>query len=502
MILRIRRFSSILFIASLGFLAGCFPAEAITLTATVTSGSHAFLPSPRNPTSTWTVTGDRISATPTGTREDQGFSSTETPYPSPTITPWPTYIPTPTRGLPPTITLSPKEECPPPTHAKVEITFDRDVGYGQQILKYYRANGDRGDLQQQLENAGGEVPNIVEFTEVDVTGDQVKETIITLKQASVMGWSGTFDMDIYVIGCRDGQYRLFGNSDMFLIGGEEQYSRIEDIQDLNGNGLLEIILVSGNTFSQQADVFFTYRVVEWGGTRFRTLLNEELVSNTGFPLEFQDVDGNGTMELLFSEPFNIHCGIMPGWGPQRDAKNIFMWNGAQYQYIWRDPGTPKFRFQAAFDGDYFTLRELYDRAEKRYRKAIDDSSLKPFTYKNYRACYNPQDFDSDESEKILVYARFRLLELDVFLGKMDDAKSMWQHLTSLYEASAPGYNFVSLAKVFWEAYQARADIGEACIAVQLYAEKNEPPDFGLMNYGEFNPGPTPETICPFHSSSG
>ena len=163
------------------------------------------------------------------------------------------------------------------------------------------------------------------------------------------------------------------------------------------------------------------------------------------------------------------------------------------------PGAPEFPFQAAFDGDYFALRGLYDRSEKRYQKQSTIFPFKPFTYENYRGCYNPQDFDPDESERIFVYARLRLLELDVFLGKMDDARSVWQYLSSQYEVSAPGYNFVSLAKIFWEAFQAQEDIGEACSAVQLVAEKNEPPYFGLILYGYSMPVPAYDTICPFHS---
>ncbi len=491
----LRRYSSFLI---LGFLFGCRP-DAGTIAPTIdTSLPQVTFPQPWTPTATPTATNTGITASPSQS-ETRTLPPTRTPLPTETKTTHPTHIPTPTRGLPPTITLSPKETCPPPTGEKVDFGSAQETGsYGSLILEYFRAHGDRADLEEELEKLGGEVPNIALFTEADVTGDQIKETIIALKQRSFSGFPGTYDMTVYVIGCQNNQYRMLNNGSDLFIGGEDQYSRIEDIRDLNGNGIMEMIFVSGYTYSQQADVNYSYKVIEWKGTGFQSLLALDWESNMGFPLEFQDIDGNGTTELLFSDSMIIHC----GWGPQRDAKHIFMWNGEQYQYMWTDPGNPEFRFQAAFDGDYFALRGLFDKSEARYRKALNDPSLKPFTNENYHVCYNPGDFDPDESQEIMAYARFRLMELEAFLGKLGAAETDWRYLTTQYEESAPGYNFVLLADAFWETYRADNNISDACSAVRTLAEKNEKPGFGLMDYGALNPRPTLDTICPFYSGSG
>jgi hypothetical protein len=482
----------------LAILFGCRPDAGTHAPAKDSSLPMVTTPQPWTPTATGTATNSGMAASPTNFKT-RTLPPTRTSLPTETKTTHPTHIPTPTRGLPPTFTLSPKEECPPPTYIKVDIQFSEDIwDYGPQILEYFRAYGDRADLGAQLEEAGGNAPNIAQFTEADVTGDQIKETIITLKQSSTIGPSWTIDMAVFVIGCRDHKYQWLNQYSKNVFSGEEQYTQLEDIRDLNGNGLLEIIVRSGSTFSQQADVRYYYDVIEWGGKSFHTLLALNWEGNMGPPLEFQDIDGNGTTELLFSDSMIIHC----GWGPQRNAKHIFMWNGEQYQYMWTDPGKPEFRFQAAFDGDYFALRGLFDKSETRYRKALNDPSLKPFTNENYHVCYNPGDFDPDESQKITVYARFRLMELEVFLGKLGAAETDWRYLTTQYEESAPGYNFVLLADAFWEAYQAGKNIDDACSAVRAAAEQNEPSDFGLMDYGALNPRPTVDTICPFHSGTG
>jgi hypothetical protein len=115
---------------------------------------------------------------------------TNTTEPSSTKTAIPTHRPTPTRGLPPTATRGPKEECPPLINEKADIQFAENISdYGPQILDYFRAMGDRAELEQQLERLGryeartknnetGEKekifePNIALFTEADVTGDQM-----------------------------------------------------------------------------------------------------------------------------------------------------------------------------------------------------------------------------------------------------------------------------------------------------------------------------------------
>ena len=75
------------------------------------------------------------------------------------------------------------------------------------------------------------------------------------------------------------------------------------------------------------------------------------------------------MELLFPDEFFApYCGL----GPYRLEKAMYMWDGEYYRFMWTVRSAPVYRFQAAFDGDYFASIGLYDKSEKMYQQALTD----------------------------------------------------------------------------------------------------------------------------------
>ena len=241
-----------------------------------------------------------------------------------------------------------------------------------------------------------------------------------------------------------------------------------------------------------------------GGERFLQLLaphdegyGPKLPISINAQLEFQDIDGNGTTELLFPRKGrHFYCTS----GPHRIPKDINMWGADSYRYVWTDPGTPEYIFQAAFDGDYCAELGLYQQSEKAYRKAISDSALKSFTFYG-DGCGNPEYWEPDDPQTILAYARFRLLELLVYLKEWNAAQVEWNYLSGTYTQETPGYWYSVLAGVFWDAYQTENDIEKACEAVEKMAAQNSREIFNPLYFGTLNPGPTLDTICPFTSAS-
>ncbi len=433
-------------------------------------------------------------------------TATRTPEPTYTLTRIPRSPHTPTRGLPPTITLSPKETCPPPTHAKVDIVFTQDIaGYGPQIVDYFRANGDRADLGERLEKAGGNVPNTVEFTEADLTGDQVKETVVILKQVNLMIGTGK-DLGVFIVGCRAGQYQLLsGANDFYLMGADPEKSGVLDILDLNADGIQEIILWDiFDWHSAHADWSFLFDVLEWNGNAFHTLFAEvegsqgrkwmEVMNDR---LELQDVDNNGTMDVLIPDWSGFTC----GFGPVKIEKRIYMWGGRYYRYMWTDPGVPYFQFQAAFAGDYYSAVGLYDKAEKSYGRAIEDPSLKPYVFDG-SMCSNRKPWYPQDPDYVVAYARLRLVELLAFLGNDADAEKQLNQLESKFPKQKPGHQYTILAEEFWRMYSPEKDIESACAAVREEAARRPEEIFDPLYFGYQDPGPTLETICPFHSEAG
>jgi hypothetical protein len=473
----------------------------------------------------WSATSTRTSMIPSPTTTDtytHKATNIITNTPSPTVIP--TTRPTPTRGLPPTATISPKETCPPPTHATADIQFSKEPrDYGPQILEYIRANGNAAGLQIRLEQLGIQGKKLVDYQthetvdyffndkvqiySGDMTGDLSKETIIGLMQYKgndMFGWPSIYTMVVFIVGCQNDQYQFLyeAGTDM----ADPNWSEVVAIRDLNADGIRELVYSYGTIMSAHADVPIYSIVLEWNGKNFRNLLclpNGDCGYNaTGYslnaPLEFQDIDGNGTTELLFPENgMPLYC----GYGPWRIPKDIYMWDGEYYRFMWTDPGVPEYRFQAAFDGDYYAAIGLYDKSEKMYLRAINDSALKAFSYKDSNYCSNPGESDPNEPQWIMAYARFRLLELYVNLQRMNDAENEWYYLAHNYQSTTPGYPFSSLANTFWKAFQADNNIGNACVAVKNTAGQYDKDRFGLMNYGYLNPGPTLDTICPFTATS-
>jgi hypothetical protein len=515
------------FIILLLFLAACSSQGSIpSPTGEPLSGTFRFpaawtVTSTGMPASALAATSTRPATVPSPT---PGAISTQKPTMTntglPTRKARPTILPTPTRGLPPSLTPGPIEECPPPTYARVNIHFEELISdYGPQILEYFRALGDRADLEEQLERLGryrertvnnetGEkekvfIPNIALFTEADVTGDQVKETIITLKQMVYYG--ARTDTAVFVVGCRNHQYQLLaGGENFYLPEIEEEGGGIADIRDLNADGLQEIIFsMIFHTGSAHGDMEYSYNVFEWDGYRFRTLLEQsqenlpaEWIDSINGPLELRDIDSNGTAELLLPQWAFPICGC----GPVRMAKKIYMWDGEYYRYMWTDPGAPIYRFQAAFDGDYYSLFSLYDKSEASYRKAIQDPSLKPYEFNEYE-CVDRENWEPYDPNTIIAYTRFRLVELLAFLNLISEANVELAQLAGDFPEGAQGHQYVLLADLFWNAYQPGKDVTAACAAVRDEAVKQSRIIFDPIYYGWGNPNPTPDTICPFHTDT-
>jgi hypothetical protein len=500
----------------LGLLAGCNPPGSVPAQTDTISAS------PKPTDNIWITTGtytettpepvNTASTTPIPTILDIG---TVAPTPYPTMFPpgfIPTPRPTPTTGLPATATIAPAETCPAPTHKSMEIRLlDHPLDYEQPILDYLTANGEIQEYVTKLETIDKElhqsdVPTQIhmEIIEEDVTGDGIDEFLIGIDG------NGRFDIleeldperpVLFVVGCRGGAYAV--------IHRVRTYStiRVDSVMDLNADGIHEIAYSYINNFGANHGYFtFQLQVLEWNGAIFRELLWDPYTdATTPGTTAFEDVDGNGTLEILFPHDYwgekggGVDCDI----GPNLNSKDIWMWNGEYYHYMWRQNADPIYRFQAAYDGDYYISLGLYDRSEKMYLRAAFDESLKSGSTGDWMRdgeCYGGKEIKPDPTEppRIRAYARFRLVELYVNLGRVLEAESHRSSMRTENPLGSPGYIYAYLANTFWWEYVKDEDVTAACAAVRSEAEKRSTDVFGLFeNYGILNPGPTLDTICPF-----
>jgi hypothetical protein len=518
----------------MGILCGCFPGTArppihptlrissisqqsplLTRTRTATAAATTLPAITDLPTSTTTKV-----STPTWTPT---ITRSGTPTRASTNTSWIDSWPTPTRGLPPKATPGPKQTCPSPTHAAVSFQFAEDpLAYGPQILEYVRAKGNASGLSSILNQfkvslTHGDQSDLAASYAADVTGDTTNEIIVTLVQAgtgevSMYGEYPESSMLVFIVGCVDNQYQMLYQKNLANVINVPEFPqyppRIIRLEDLNANGVREIVFSSLYFTGKYFDNNLQVQVLEWNGNSFGSLL---LPREAGIPLttnadpEFRDVDGNGTIDILLPDRSSRHeCDE----GPWRVVKSIYMWDGQFYRDMWIDPGSPTYRFEAAFDGDYFTGAGLFDKAEASYRRAIHDTNLPAFDYAEWSEKvydgYCRNDFsDPDEALKIVAYSRLRLLELHVFLGRQEDAKADWEYIRTHYSEGTAGYVYAALAKTFWDTYSANADIGTACAAVREQSDENESEVFVwmILLYGFNNSSlsRSQSAICPFPS---
>jgi hypothetical protein len=527
-----RRIPSLVIACPLVFLIGCTSASPqIDSTShspitqgmmLVSAGTHTDIPKPTRGTESLTAT-ERISPTPTDT-----VTASDTPTEYPTLWPdgfTPTTRPTPTRGLPPTATLSPRETCPPPTHVAVSVKYlSNPADYEQPLLDFLEAIGNLREYKEQLdmqyESPPGDMSTVV--FEEDVTGDGTREFLISINQyyesADVSGVNGSpYRTAIFILGCRGGEYDVLHRVLLEKYEGVTMYrTRLEAVVDINADGIKEIIYsFVANIGRKFTDL--SAQVLEWNGREFRELMLDDPGPGSEWNryaieafVEFRDIDGNGTMEvvfpnLVFGYPSGMGIFMECEGGVVRNDYSIWMWDGEYYRYMWTEPVAPLYRFQAALDGDLFSSIGLFDRAETMYLRAVFDSKLKPGSSVDWRRdydCYvsDEEKPDATEPTRIQAYARFRLVELFTRVGRVMEAESHRSYLRTNYPLGSPGYFYAYLANVFWWEYTKEENISAACAAVRREAEKNQTGVFGLFaNYGYSNPGPTLENICPFTS---
>ncbi|MGB7538904.1 MAG: hypothetical protein WBM17_10220, partial [Anaerolineales bacterium] len=276
------------------------------------------------------------------------------------------------------------------------------------------------------------------------------------------------------------------------------------IADANADGVQEVFYKYGYFASPQYFLFFD--ALEWDGHSFRSLIPKGVGTSSFDGPSLKDVDGNGTLEIFLTQEVMTRISQCDA-GPTRNPIDILTWDGEYYRYMWTDPGIPEYRFQTAFDGDYYVTVGLLDRAESMYLQALSDPKLEAFIWKEWAKYFGIfcgidwQISEPNEPQYIRAYTRLRLLELYVYQEKIDEAKTIWQSING-HKATITEKSYASLAQTFWVTFQSGNSIEAACNIIEGKAAEMKEELFSWMVYGYQNPGPTAETICPFHSGSG
>jgi tetratricopeptide (TPR) repeat protein len=336
--------------------------------------------------------------------------------------------------------------------------------------------------------------------EIDLTADSVPELIVRMGSLEVYG-------------CNRGQYVLLFNDPP---DGMLRAPRVIAVKDGNLNGIPEILILT----STQSQGGRYYKVYEYSAGSFKTLIDPDsgfvdgviFVEVTG-SIKFIDVDHDG-----YSEIYSL-VGI-PVWStyetfvPWRKEWDTYEWDGTYYTLSRRDFAPPEYRYQAAYDGDNFSLRGEYDQAIESYRRVILSDGLQWYTQE--RAEYVKELFfagfnndmkptlsspDPAEYPNLAAYAHYRIMLIHALQGSIVDAQFELNKLQKEYPEGDPGSIYAQLARIFLEEFQVIGDMGKSCAEVIEVVKKNQRDVFkylGIDGYmGMYIPKYTPQDICPF-----
>jgi hypothetical protein len=420
-----------------------------------------------------------------------------------------------------TRTHSNQQKCPKVNQAlKPDFPLERDRSlvpyseYWPKALEFLNAGGKPSLLRDYLAGTNPEFG-----AEVDLTGDGVPELLISSVAANVLM-------------CVNGRYE-----DMLSVvtGDPFPSPRILAIQDMNLDGMPELIL-KGNVMSAGELIYYIY---EWNGTAFQSLIwsneklspwfhtsvgkamiwygtsisDEEELDGLSDTATIEDVDGNGTLELILHGNIPIPKYLYDG--PWRKITETYQWNGYYFALSSLDIIPPVYRFQAVEDADRLSLMGKYQQALNLYLEAISSHTLAAWILDQYHSQFRAEisgtptptliPFNQEEYNNLAAYALYRIMLLHVMQFETDTAETAYNDLIKNYPVGQTGHLYAELAAQFWENYSILHRIGEGCSAAIRFADDHKDDiytylgnvDGSANTYGYWSHYYTSWDLCPF-----
>ncbi|MBI5954671.1 MAG: hypothetical protein HY865_23690 [Chloroflexi bacterium] len=445
------------------------------------------------------------------------FSPTSTPTLStPTITPLPTiptFTPTFDTSTIVTVTPAPKAECPkenPELIPDFPYCYNGDCSggpYHNATLNYLNAGGALDKLEKKHWG-----------TIQDLTGDEIKEI--------ARSDNGYF----YVYGCREHKYMV-----LLKIEGTQNTPSLDNVVDLNGNGLPELIV---SNYERRA--FRSIRIFEWDRNEFRSLIEGKFISYSNNPegetikydwlggtvLTYKTTDTNndGVKEIVAIDevpydPSDISSGI-----PWRDRTIRLEWDGINYTVGTVEYTPPQYRFQAIQDADIYVKKHNFEKAFLLYQDAIFDKELDWWSRdrKEYESKLALEMWfqnamklmvatatpfptlptvvaDNTEYPRLAAYAYYRIMLLHLAQGQESNADTTYDTLQQTFGSNPYGRPYVEMATAFRDAYQSTQKMYDGCATAIQYAAEH--PEIliplGSDYHGAQSQTYKPEDVCPF-----
>lgn len=313
-----------------------------------------------------------LSPIPTATQP-----SLPTATPTASITPLPTiptFTPTFDSRTIVTVTPAPPAVCPK-ENPEIVADFSDPYIYGyDEVLTYLNSGGSLAQLAAAFSDRD---PDSSWGRIRDLTGDGSSEIVYR----GLGGYN--------ILGCKNGKYQS-----LFEFARDDFRMDLEDILDLNKNGIPELIFYS---FIRHG--FAEVYIIGWNGNGFHSLINLGVDTTTGAVIDsvstaadykIMDTNADGLKEIVVVDnaqealpDFSYY------WRPLRNQTITLGWNDKNYVDLKQGNYTPpQYRFQAIQDGDWQVRYGDYVAALSLYQEAIFNEQLEWWSperkdYENY-----------------------------------------------------------------------------------------------------------------------
>lgn len=349
----------------------------------------------------------------------------------------------------------------------------------QEVIQNMNATGSTelvAELFNELDTS--EMPLIhAQAVAADVTGDGQTELLTSIGWS----WGATFESYISLYGCGDG-YQLLAH-DVFGDWGSGP-TEIAYVHDINSNHRREILMRYDTLDGQKGAE--TIRVLEWDGSG----LNEVLYLGNTYG-GYRDItlsngdDNPATVELIIGYFYDYAQETAQGFveygALQRPVEIVYRWDGTAYtEQCTYFADRPTHLFMALHSAEVFRRCGYFDRAENMYQQIYSGSDLvgkgiffEPLTpWGGLPYIVYPDDEMSNEEQQafaaeleqayLRAFAGYRLVQIYVQRGNLEDAANLVQWLTDEYAVGEHGYVYVAMAADLLESIEGGAALEEAC----------------------------------------
>jgi hypothetical protein len=337
----------------------------------------------------------------------------------------------------------------------------------------------------------------------DVTGDGVEDIILNMNDT------------INVFTCTSNRYRRIDIGR----GGETGTVSFIDVLDINNDGLNDIPTMFNRFGSGYSTMNF--HLFSWNGHNFDRLNPNACFTPGGyFTVSFEDVDNNGTKEIIQDHSGYTDLVLYDSLLPDRDTTHVCMWNGAEFLLEDIYHGDPVYRLQAYSDAIAKNAWGHPEEALALYLRVIHDENLKwvsPAENKQLHwqmimeesaakkpdIVYDPMytwEIKRDIYEYPLLASAsyYRMMLIYLQQDDIKNAETMVVILKDAYGPGKTGQHFTKMAEIVLEKYKETGDLEQSCPAAVEYATENweditSPLTYLRLGYF-FN---DPEHWCPY-----